>query len=723
MRPPHIRHPPTPPSRLGGSARPPDGLAPEDRLLTLCCRDVVAASTAERVARLLTGALDWGYLVETSVRHAVAPLLRHGLAQIPAARASVPPHVGRELEDLAGRSAARHRRLYGVLGEIVAALRGAGVEVLALKDLDLAARLYPGPGLRPIGDLDLLVHRDRYEDAAACLGMMGFESPPAADVPYLLRYGDGHHLRRRRDEVWVDLQWSVAQREWDVAGEAMFSFDVEGLWRRAGSAELEGVEVLVPSLEDMLLHLCLHLEGHRYGELVLLCDIALLCERRGREIDWRRLCALAEDRGAGGSVARSLLMARRLLDAPVPAQVLERLAGPYVEAALHEPLFEGLIALHGSLDEIRLAADPPRRQMAAFERTVRRRRLVATQVCREVDGLVRSVCEAGAGPAIVQAVQPTAIVPDAVAATIGEIRLLVPPAGAAAARAALADRGYLAGAGGRHLLLLSVASQEPALSGAPIGIAVRATVRSSAGAVPPLPSARPSGNRAAALRALLHPRAPTASDAGVVTLTIAARPREAIVAHLAAELGAASEDRLFCADGLLHALEAWSGALDPAAVAAAARAGDAAAAGRGLALACALTAAAPELAATAQDLAGGHASERAFEWARYGASDQRDSALRRPFLFVFALLSAEGVRERARLLGGLVTARPGHRLLAVTLLGDVGRGLVDRLRPRRSSAGALAHWLEPDALMPAARAEAISPADRADERATHPHPL
>ena len=58
-------------------------------------------------------------------------------------------------------SRARAGRLQETLGSVVAALREAGVEVVALKGAALAFFHYPEPGLRPMGDLDLLLREPR----------------------------------------------------------------------------------------------------------------------------------------------------------------------------------------------------------------------------------------------------------------------------------------------------------------------------------------------------------------------------------------------------------------------------------------------------------------------------------------------------------------------------------------------------------------------------------
>ncbi len=676
------RTPPAHRAQATGSADP-RRLATEDGLLLLLCRADPAAG-AEEVAALLDRPVDWASLLESSVRHAVTPLLWRGLREA-GAEGRVPAGTGREMADLSARAAARHRRLYGVLGDVVEVLDATGVAVLGLKDIDLAARLYPAPGLRPIGDLDLLVHRRDHAAAVAALAGLGFAAPPAGGLRHVLRYGDGHHVVRTADGVWIDLQWEVAHREFDVAGDAGFRFDVEGMWRRAERVAVEGVRLLVPGLEDMLVHLCVHLEGHRYAELVLLSDIDLLCTRRVGEIDWEAVVALARAQGAASSVERPLAMVRRLLGTPVPDDVLDRLAAPFVEAALHCPVFDAVAVEHSALDEIALAARPPEASMAALERTVRRRRRVASEACRRV-GALAAAAAGGAGPAVVEVAAPAALVPDGGGPPGGPVRLLVPVEAGPAVRAAI-------DALPREV---PIRSREELIEGDDLALRLRIAVDEGAGPVPPAPDVG-GGNRAAALRTLRGRGVPGADE---VAVTVLVRPREAIVAHLAAALAGAGEERLFQADPLLHALEAWDGRLDGGALADAVAVADGPAA-RGLALASALGGPVPPLPPRARP-APGAGQLPLFEWARYGGSQlRRDTALRAPFWFAYALTRARGVSERGDVLLEVVRPRRGPRALGPALARDLARGVARLVRPRPVDPRALAHWIEPDPRPPA----------------------
>src|SRR4051794_8644020 len=213
---------------VASPAPPVMALIPEEQLLVDCCRLESDDSTRARVDALLGRNLDWSYVVETAIRHAVAPLLQHGLlatASEEKRRAAVPHAVQTQLDEAYRLSGIRTRRLLRLAGEIAEILADLGISVIGLKEVGLAGDVYGDPALRPMGDLDLLVRREDVARAAAALEQMDFAAKPTRDVPYLLKYGMAQHFYRASDNTYVDLQWNVLQREWDMYHEGTFTHD------------------------------------------------------------------------------------------------------------------------------------------------------------------------------------------------------------------------------------------------------------------------------------------------------------------------------------------------------------------------------------------------------------------------------------------------------------------------------------------------------------------
>jgi hypothetical protein len=165
--------------------------------------------------------------------------------------------------------------------QAVQLLRSAGVEPLLAKGW-ACARLYPEPGLRPFGDVDLFVRPEQYSDALAAL--------KSGDVL----------------ECAVDLHRGVP----DLADRPM-----DELYGRSQLIELGDTDVRTLGCEDHLRHLCMHLLRHGAWRPLWLCDVAAALESRPADFDWE-LC-LYGSRQRADWVACALGLAHQLLGASV----------------------------------------------------------------------------------------------------------------------------------------------------------------------------------------------------------------------------------------------------------------------------------------------------------------------------------------------------------------------------------------------------------------------
>jgi Uncharacterised nucleotidyltransferase len=673
------------------------GLAVEDQLLLQACRLEITPDGARRTAELIASGPDWPYLLEASIRHAVGPLLKHGfddIARVIDITDKVPNAFLRNLEELYEGSARRNARLFDALGEVVEKLRNVGVEVLGLKDVQLAVGVYGDAALRPMGDIDLLVRREDWDKAVSVLPTLGFLPRPGNDVPYTRKYAMAQHFRRAADEIWIDLQWNVLQREWDLYAEGSFTYDARDMWRDPSTIEGLDFELKAPALEDMLFHLCLHLEGHRYSELVLFCDIAELLRRKSAEIRWDAFLELGRRYGAESSLYYVLLLVERLLDAPVPSEILDSLAPTFFHGALNDPLFGNLTSLHLALDEIRLAAAPPTGVLDAYERIVRRQAARAMRMDAELGRFITAFLGRSGALAIWKGRRPQRRFPDAELTSFEPIRLLVLKQNRLILEQALADTGFSATEEGRVAKTIRLASRDPVLAGDQPSLTLEAVWSSK---LPPLidPAEDLDTNAASALRSL---RAHLAADGRddmheLVHLEIYPLRAEELVVAIAADVGAGQEDRLFRCCSLIDLLGKLPEQLDWRLVRElAANYGVADRVWAGLAVAGVITD-----RARGSDLDTG--APRVFEWARYGPeSVSRYPWLRAAYYFALSFAGTEGVKQKLAYLGrALLPGRRGGSVIS-RIAWDAVKGVTGSIARRPPSIRDFAYWLEPATL-------------------------
>ena len=313
--------------------------ATEALLLALCAGELDEAGRAH-TASLLGHPVDWQRLSTLAILHGVVGLVRHNLLALHAA-ASVPELSWRAMDQAAAQIAFDGMVQQRQLANVIAVLRGAGIEPLLLKGFALADLVYPDPVTRPSQDLDVLVRPDQVELACQALARMGCALPSQVmvDVQQATAYDLALVLPPTAGlATLLELHWDLAPRD-------LFRLDLD-LWRaRAEVFEVAGQRALRFSPEDMLLHLALHMRKHRYVGLRWLCDVAELLRRfaipaASRPLDWEYVAGAGRAAGLTVLLYTSLALARSLLRAPAPPDVLALLE----PAAWRQRLLQSILA-------------------------------------------------------------------------------------------------------------------------------------------------------------------------------------------------------------------------------------------------------------------------------------------------------------------------------------------------------------------------------------------
>ena len=211
------------------------------------------------------------------------------------------------------RSVAQSLAVDVATGEVVAALREAGIRSVVLRGPALARQVYAAGELRPYVDVDLLVAPGEEEAANAVLSRLGF-ALVASDAE-LAGHRPVHAHEWLRDGVAVDLHRTLSG-----VGAAPAE-----LWAAiAAESEVEvvgGIEVKVPSPAAVALQLGLHAAHHGPRRGKSLRDLDLALERLPVDT-WAAAATLAGRLDAVPALASGLRLT------PAGAELAERLGLP-----------------------------------------------------------------------------------------------------------------------------------------------------------------------------------------------------------------------------------------------------------------------------------------------------------------------------------------------------------------------------------------------------------
>jgi len=279
-------------------------------LLCQCLRTEAGGTLPERIRRLTR--TEWDHLLEESGRHAVTPLLYFCLTTA-GCGPHIPRDITRRLRHVYLHSTATNARRYRNLSTILAALNEADVPVIALKGAHLAEIVYDGMiGLRPMCDVDLLFRKEDLERSQKVLSELDC-------------------FRPGKNTFNLDIHWNI--EETDLFGDrglaiAQLNIDIGGLWERAQPAVVSEVDSQVLSPEDLLIHLCMHVCFHhllRSAGLRGLYDVRQTILHFRDQIQWNVVQSRSNQWGVSNVVLLTLLLAKELLNAEVPDQVIESL--------------------------------------------------------------------------------------------------------------------------------------------------------------------------------------------------------------------------------------------------------------------------------------------------------------------------------------------------------------------------------------------------------------
>jgi len=259
----------------------------EDRLLLLLARRTLTKNIHSEATRLLDQQLDWNHILRRSRIHHVSPLLYDNLKKFKFNR--IPQEIRAELEVRYRTNAIWSVLSLRELKRILIQFSKIQVPVVPLKGLPLAASLYGKIALRDVGDIDILVPREKVKQAFKVLLSMGYKTDMPYDDAIKLGESSGQFSFVRFDgllDYLVELHWSVF---WGP----MVQRGLDDLWAETRLKSVFGTRVNTLSPEWELLFLASHAAYHHtWQKLKWLVDIHELCSQV--EIDWPRLWTKAK---------------------------------------------------------------------------------------------------------------------------------------------------------------------------------------------------------------------------------------------------------------------------------------------------------------------------------------------------------------------------------------------------------------------------------------------
>ncbi|HEX2946638.1 MAG TPA: nucleotidyltransferase family protein [Clostridia bacterium] len=222
-----------------------------------------------------SASIDLHELFVKAAEHNVSPLIYRPLAEN-RIKLGIPEKLLEKLRIDILKEGMKQEHDYIAIGFILRRFAASGIQVIPLKGLVFRA-LYPDPGLRIMGDYDLLLKPYDMDKAGKILDEEGYVK--SLDV-------DKHVTYSHITLPMLELHRAMVPADQFENYEA---FEVQA-WKNAKPLTVSGAQVLSLDPVDtevyQVMHLASHMIGNGFG-LRQLCDFVLFTEAYGSVVDWK----------------------------------------------------------------------------------------------------------------------------------------------------------------------------------------------------------------------------------------------------------------------------------------------------------------------------------------------------------------------------------------------------------------------------------------------------
>ena len=280
-------------------------------------KEFILASLRSETPPPLPDRADWKSIHETAQAHGLAPLLYERLKSTASDEFLVP------FRDSYFISLTRNQFLFDEFLDLARLFETQRLAFVALKGLAVAPTLYDSFALRPLHDLDLLIHPEQVPLAQEILRARGYSSEPELVPGFRLRYQiDLSFTHPKPFPHNVELHWHLYRPRYTQLKTRM-----EWFWAHTEETGIARhvTRVLEPTAQ--FLHLAGHSAlGHRGERWLWLYDIARLVEKRGAALDWDELVRKGEEFGLMSALQATCASLRELFDISVPPEIARRIS-------------------------------------------------------------------------------------------------------------------------------------------------------------------------------------------------------------------------------------------------------------------------------------------------------------------------------------------------------------------------------------------------------------
>ncbi|HNX80539.1 MAG TPA: nucleotidyltransferase family protein [Candidatus Omnitrophota bacterium] len=280
--------------------------------------------TAQTFVSFLGGATidepDWQALADYAIEKKLSPPFFLRLREYKSG--SIPPEVIATCKVFNLINIQHNLELEKELNRVLSCLKEKNIQVMVLKGLFFARYMYNDIALRQVPvDLDLLIKPDQFAQARSILEDAGYyceESVIGQKKSALkLKYTGQIGFSSKKDGGRYFIELHI-----DLRGLFVYPQELD-LWRAAKELNFDGMTLLAPEPENLLIYLCLlTMPVSELTELKYIYDLHVFLLKFGPDINWEKIHETVARRHAA-CVYYALMLSKELFGSAVPPDFLK----------------------------------------------------------------------------------------------------------------------------------------------------------------------------------------------------------------------------------------------------------------------------------------------------------------------------------------------------------------------------------------------------------------
>ena len=222
------------------------------------------------------------------------------------------------LKGIYRKSWSKNHLLFFKAGDVLSYLQNAGIRTIVMKGIALSVLIYKNFSIRPMADIDILVHYPQARQTIELLQNAGWLMQNPQNLEYNLKYG--------RSITFADHEKTELDLHWHPIFEAHGNISEDDFWGKAVPLEVAGTQTLSFCPTDIFFHSIVH--GLRYNPeppIRWIADCLTILNCSEYTPDWDRLLHHTQKFRAALYMKDALNYLVNTFHAPVPAQFLSKI--------------------------------------------------------------------------------------------------------------------------------------------------------------------------------------------------------------------------------------------------------------------------------------------------------------------------------------------------------------------------------------------------------------